>query len=173
MKLILIPSKGNKLVDYLGQCLEVPEYTTHIAVDSDGELWAYDNEPDNPIVSSSGVGWWCEECKDGYEMRFDRIDTRLTLEDASDNWQQSVRAAKPWIKFPKALYAITVVACDGDEEAGLAMYSDLEPFMHHDTLEVGHMFVWSDTPQGQSYWAGIARDSHDFDLEEGYHCSLI
>lgn len=165
---------GYKLVSYLGQCLEVPNYTTHIAADADGELWAYDNVPDKQDCTTRGtkLGYWSESRLDGYEMRYERIDTRLTLEDARDNWQNSVRAVKPWVKYPRCLYVITVACCEGDEGAGLAMYEELEHLMRGDSTNLAIMFAWGQTPQGHDYWRGINHLVDAENLEDDYLDSI-
>lgn len=165
---------GYKLASYLGQCLEVPNYTTHIAADADGELWAYDNAPDKQDCTTRGtkLGYWSESRLDGYEMRYERIDTRMTLENARDSWEDSVREVKPWVKYPRCLYAITVACCEGDEEAGLAMYDELEHLMYGDTFNIATMFAWDQSPQGSCYWNEISMYARSLNLEDDYLDSI-
>lgn len=47
------PCDANKLADYFGQTIEVPEWASAIACDADGALFAYDVEPE------LGLDCWC------------------------------------------------------------------------------------------------------------------
>lgn len=174
MKLMAIPPRGHKLVSYLGECLSVPEYTTHIASDSDGELWAYDGEPDTPKhhFRLPNAGWWSETRKDGSELRNERIDTLLSLGDPIKEWEQSVRAVVPWVKFPRVLFVITYVACDGEEGIGLEVYKGIEKDVKFDTLDLADAFLWIHSPQGEDYWAELYVAYSSSEIEKAYSESL-
>ncbi|AIW03936.1 hypothetical protein CPT_Seurat73 [Escherichia phage Seurat] len=51
-----------KIVEYFGMQLVVPEWVKWLAVDGDGELYGYECEPDN-LVDEPWDEWYTEEGK--------------------------------------------------------------------------------------------------------------
>ena len=66
----------SKEVDYFGVDVTVPHGTTHLAMDSDGELWAYNEEPEasfnawNTTVSTGGALDKVEHDQEGNDCPF-------------------------------------------------------------------------------------------------------
>ena len=56
-----------KTVDYFGVELEVPVSTTHLACDADGELFAYEDEPD-----ACSDAWYTSACAVYHRIKHDQ-----------------------------------------------------------------------------------------------------